>query len=601
MNIFSFIKNTVSILDVVNEYATLKKAGLYWKGICPFHQEKTPSFTVSPHREIFYCFGCHSGGDVISFISKAEQYSALEAVNFLADRYNIEIPEELRNQSASQLADQENEKKRYHLICQRVAQWCHDALMKSPAIQRYLKGRAISLETMQAFSLGYFPGGQRSLKRLIDFVKNDAFLAQDLISAHILAEGKNVLYSSFEERIIFPIKDHLGRYVGFGGRTYKKNDNDRPKYYNCKENRYFSKGSLLFGLDQAKSHIQQHGTVFLVEGYTDCLAMVQHGFAHTVATLGTACTLEHLTTLARYAQELYVLYDGDQAGKKAMLRLTELCWQVDVELKIITLPPEDDPASYIQKGGNLNDRIAQAQDIFIFSIESSAQDFMKKNLTDKVTIIRNILSIIQRIEDPLKQEILLQRAAKAFDISLSSLKKELQYQKLSVKKGAHKKPNTWSQSTDQPSSNSINRSLKEIPILEKKLFSVIINNVHLLKPGDEEYLLQYLSPALQTLLQKIGHIKGDAPHMDFVRFFDVLNEQEKNLVSHLVLECQEYEGPENLDYLLTQFQKKNWKSFVADTRIKLSRAKQENDQHTIKQVLHRFQELKQKLLSRGLI
>jgi len=312
MNLFGYIKGKIAILDVIGTYTTLKKAGLYWKGTCPFHHEKTASFTVSPHREIFYCFGCHAGGDAITFIAKAENCSPMEAIKLLVDRYGLTLPDNLvTDTDSSSLQD----KKRYYELCQQVAHWCASNLAKSPVALSYLLERGMDKTTIEKFNIGYFPGGLLSIKNLIASMQKQNILATDLIEAHIITPGKSVLYSPFEERILFPIKDHLGRFCGFGGRIFKPQD-DRAKYYNSRENDYFNKGSLLFGLDVAKASIQQEGSVFLVEGYTDCIAMAKHGFINTVATLGTACTIEHLKILSRYAHTLLIVYDADRAGQE---------------------------------------------------------------------------------------------------------------------------------------------------------------------------------------------------------------------------------------------------------------------------------------------
>jgi DNA primase len=583
MNLFNFIKNNVSILEVVNEYATLKKAGLYFKGICPFHHEKTPSFTVSPHRNIFYCFGCHSGGDVIAFIEKAEKCSAFEAAQFLAERFQLEIPEHLKNYH-EQPEVKQDEKKRYHELLKLISNWTHEKLIKSPAVLRYLTDRGIHLETIKKCTIGYFPGGLASIKSLIERINKEHFLVDDLLKAHIIAQGKSVLYSPFEDRILFPIKDHLGRHCGFGGRVFKKDD-DRSKYYNSRENEYFVKGTLLFGLDLAKPSIQEKSAAFLVEGYTDCLAMIQHGYQNTIATLGTACTFEHLKTLSRYAQEIFVLYDADKAGKDAVLRLTELCWQTDLELKIIELPSNEDPASFLAQGKDLKPLIANAQDIFTIFIESTAQNFMHQGLQEKVATIRSLLGVINSIGDNLKQEILLGKAAKSFDMPLSSLKREL----AALKNRKNPENKAHQKVIDQEQRSTPTLLLKEIPLLEKKLFSVIINNVQMLLSEDQEYLQEYLSQPLQRLLKKLLKIKGDTPQVDFAHFFEALQDEEKLLVSHLILECQEYEGSENFEYLLSEFQKKTWKSFVADTKIKLDHAQQQNNQKAVQDLVQNFQ------------
>jgi len=419
MNIFTFIKSRISIVDVINEYATLRKAGGYWKARCPFHHEKTGSFTVSPHKEIFYCFGCHKSGDVISFIADVENCSQIEAAKYIADRYQIELPEDLQSSHSQQ------NKNHYQDICTTVADWCHEQLKKSPSVLAYLHQRDITEQSIDYFKIGYFPSGLLAIKNLIHEMKNQNILVDDLIDAAIIAQGKTVLYSPFEERIIFPIADTMGNYCGFGGRIFKPND-QRPKYYNSHENEFFTKGSLLFGLDMAKKPIQETGHVFLVEGYTDCVAMAQHGYRNSVATLGTACTLQHLKLLARYANDVYVLYDGDAAGKQAILRLTQLCWQANTELKVIELPEGEDPASFLEKGGNLKALIAQAQDIFGFFIASMGTNFKTKSLNERVNLTRKLLETIASVDDALKADMLLQQAASTLGMPLTTLTREME-------------------------------------------------------------------------------------------------------------------------------------------------------------------------------
>src|SRR5579859_5964285 len=346
MNLFSFVKSQVFILDVINEYVTVKKAGIYYKGTCPFHSEKTASFTVSPHKEIFYCFGCHATGDVIAFIAQIEHCSQKEAADHLIDRHGIEVPAHISIERET--SQEHNQKKRYFELCDLAAEWAHKNLETNPQALSYFTNRGFTKQTLQLFNVGYFAGGQNGIKNLINFVGQHQFLIDDLLEAHILVQGKQVRYSPFEERLLFPIKDNLGRSCGFGGRIFKEGD-ERAKYYNSHENQFFTKGSLFFGLHMAKQSIQERASAFIVEGYTDCMAMVQHGYSNTIATLGTACTLEHLKILSRYVHTVHVIYDGDQAGQKAMLRLAELCWEVNLELKVVCLPDKEDPASLLTK------------------------------------------------------------------------------------------------------------------------------------------------------------------------------------------------------------------------------------------------------------
>lgn len=592
MNLFSFLKTQLSIVEVVQEFATLKKAGIYLKGQCPFHAEKTASFTVSPHKEIFYCFGCHTGGDVITFMAKIENCSPLDAAKLLIDRYKIIVPEAL--QKSGPMNSSAHEKNSYFELCKLIAQWCTQALHESNSVQQYLAKRSISQESIAYFSIGYFPGGLSAIKSFVHFMRSHHFLPDDLIQAHFLAQGKTVLYSPFEERIMFPIKDHMGRFCGFGGRTFKPHD-DRAKYYNSRENEFFAKGSLLFGLDLAKKKIQQEQTVMLVEGYTDCIAMVQHGFSATVATLGTACTLEHLKTLARYANRIIVIYDGDKAGQEAMLRLTQLCWQVDLELAVIQLPSQDDPASFLLKGGNLQELINQKKDIFDFFIQTQGADFSSKSLSEKLTIARTIIGTINRVNDPLKRDILLQKAATALAIPFASIQAE---GKALEKHGRYQKlPEAEAQATptepfyyDQPSDK-----------LEKRIFFAIMNNMQLFTRENEEYLITYLPHPLNALLCQLHESKKANPTLDFIQFFDSLDEKDRHYVSKLLLEFEESSGIIDFDYLLMNLQKKNWKMIVHSLKLKLAEARASDDQQKVEKLLQDFLALKQKMLHKDLI
>ncbi|KKQ20200.1 MAG: primase protein [candidate division TM6 bacterium GW2011_GWA2_36_9] len=265
MNLFTYIKERLSIADVAREYVSFKKAGIYYKGTCPFHQEKDASFTISPHKGIFYCFGCHATGDVISFISQIEGCNQFEAAKLLIEKYSIDIPEQLLQEKKDSTTSLD-EKNHYFALCELMAKWCNEQLPQSPQAMAYLTQRNITPATIKHFTIGYFPSGIKAIKQFQRFAHQHDFLIKDLTDARLLMEGKNCHYSSFEERIIFPITDHLGRCCGFGGRVFQKDD-DRAKYYNSHENSFFNKGTLLFGLSQAKKAIQQSGKAFTLNNY----------------------------------------------------------------------------------------------------------------------------------------------------------------------------------------------------------------------------------------------------------------------------------------------------------------------------------------------
>lgn len=579
MNLFSYIKQHISILDVVNEYVTLKRAGGYHKGTCPFHHEKTASFTVSPDKQIFYCFGCHVSGDVISFIAKMENCSQKDAAQLLTEKYSLELPQNISFEHTEKHTEQKNH---YFAVCKAVALWCHEQLLKDPSAQSYFQRRGFTPDNFSYFILGYFPSGNAAISDLLYAMKQQSILAQDLIDAHILASGRTTLYSPFEERLIFPIKDALGRFCGFGGRTFKDHDT-RPKYYNSRENEYFIKGSLLFNLDKAKKSIQETGKIFLVEGYTDCMAMTQQGYFNTVATLGTACTIEHLKQLARYAEHIFVVYDGDAAGKTAVLRLTELCWQVNLELKVVMLPQGDDPASFLSNKGDLRALIAGAEDIFSYFLNTLGNNFLGKTLSQKLQTTRSFLTVIATIGDPLKTDILLQKAAKSFDIPFESLKKELEFIQEKTAPAEQQEPTL------------VKNEAESVSLLEKRIFCAIMNNMQLFVGESRLQLIRYLPSPLRDILAQLKETREKTETVTFAYFFDTLNERDKQYVSKLLLEENEIIDPVAFDKLLEQLQKKQWKSIVHTIKTQLAQAKQEGNTEKVALILQDFMELQQYL------
>lgn len=581
MNLFNFIKRSVHILDVVNEYTTLKKSGgLYWKSPCPFHQEKTPSFTVSPDKEIFYCFGCHETGDVISFIAKIEKMSQFEAAQYLVEKYNLQVPETVKS-SFHQTQAARTEKDAYFALCKIVAQWCHAQLFSYDTPLNYVHSRKFNQQTITQFTVGYFPKGNLAIKDLLKQVSAQGFLTHDLIKAGVLFQGQTNVYSPFEGRIIFPIKDHLGRHCGFGGRVFMPDD-DRAKYYNSKENPFFQKGSLLYGLDVAKKNIQNDDIAFLVEGYTDCMAMHSYGYKNSIATLGTACTIEHLKKIANYTQQLYVMYDGDHAGQEAILRLTQLCWTIDIEPKVICLPQDSDPASFLYKNQDLKPYIKQAQDVFSFFLQSKGHDFQNKSLKEKLIAAASITELIANLQDPLKRDILLLQASEILQIPLEILRKEYTLQNKQVEKATHE---TTTQSVLSP--------------LEAKIFSALLHYPKLLNNENVTLLAAGLPDPYNELLLKIVTITQRDTDLPLHKIQELLTPTEQSLINQLLFALEETNIETAFEQLLLQFQKKHWKSIVVNIKMKLQNATQNSNNEEIQNIVTAFQAIKLKLLKNG--
>lgn len=580
MDLFNFVKNQLDIITVITEYTNLKKTGSqYWKAPCPFHHEKTPSFTVSPHKKIFYCFGCHQTGDVINFIEKIENISAIQAAQHLIQRYNLDVPESLESNHV-----RKQDKSTFQL-CHLVAQWSNSQLLKNKKAQEYLLSRHIHPAICSQFTIGYFPDGSKAIQDLLSYTLNNGFSSEELLQEHIIFQGKTGFYSPFENRIMFPIKDHLGQTCGFGGRIFLPFD-QRPKYYNSKETVQFKKGKILFGFDVAKYEIQKQKAAFIVEGYTDCIAMHQHGYTNTVATLGTACTVDHLKQLAKHAQTVFMLYDADAAGKQAMLRLAQSCWQLEIELKVVLLPEGQDPASVLEAEQTLDTYIAHSSDIFTYFVQSMGQEFQSLTMKDKIGAVSGLLELICNIQDELKQNFLLMKASEIIQVPLDILKKEYN-----------------NKNKQEPNKQDAPALKKEILTpeqeLEQQILAAVFYDPSIVSKQHETLLCATLSEPIKIIFIKIienfniNKISHDKKTEAF------LTPQELEYTQKLLFKVESSNIKLMFNNLMIQFQKKHWKSLVSHIKMKIMQAKQTNNKKEIQELIDVFENLKKDLYKNG--
>lgn len=619
-SLFEFLKSQINIVDLVSEYVQLRPAGFYMKGSCPFHSEKDASFTVSPDKQIFYCFGCHASGDVIAFVAKRENLSQLQAAKFLVEKYHVTLPQELKN-SKGLIEDDSSEKSAYFALCKAFAGWAHHQLLNDKVAFEYVLSRGISEDSIKTFSIGYFPGGVSKINRFLKDMANESILLKDLLEAGVLMDGRSNIYSPFEERILFPIRDHNNKYCGFGGRVFKAGD-DRPKYYNSRESDGFIKGKLLFAFDTAKKSMHELGQAFLVEGYMDCIMMAQFGYKNTVATLGTACTVDHLKQLARSIKVLYVLYDGDKAGQNAILRLAEFCWEAKLDLNVVQLPADEDPASLLQKGLSLEPFIQKSVDIFNFFIDSVGGNFQQKTLSEKMSLAEKIVAVISRINDPFKRDLLVSQAAMVMNMPFDSIKGLLERQKYKKTSwDTYSNKNVESEPQDKGFVAADSQSVglvNELPgdvvgndlnLLEEKIFSAILNDELKLREEAklDEYLLPYFSKNFQQLTNKVKIFMQDCKvsSLDykslFLRFLDSLEQNEKDFVIKLSLKYDENVSKNDFDQFVFRFCKINWKFIVQGIKDDMAKAKEMNNPVKLNDLLVKFLKLKEGMQSRGLI
>ncbi|MDQ5940329.1 MAG: primase [Candidatus Dependentiae bacterium] len=590
-SVFSFIKQQVPIVQEVGRYVRLRQAGSYLKGSCPFHKETDASFTVSPDKGIFYCFGCHATGDVLSFVAKVENLSPFEAAKQLIDSHGLKVPEELLRHAASGVKQSE-EKASYFALHKCVAVWAHQQLRAHKHAYDYVLARGITDQMIDLFMIGFFPSGTRAINALLSLGMKENILAKDLMEAGVLYDsGKMQMHSPFEDRIVFPITDVLGRYCGFGGRVFVAND-DRAKYYNSKESPFFVKGSLLFGYSVAKKTMQERKAVFLVEGYTDCVMMAQYGYTNVVATLGTACTKEHLQLLARSVEVVYVMYDGDKAGRKAMLRLANLCWQVDLELQVITLPNNLDPAAYLKQCHSLAEVLPQAQDIFTFFVSATAEEFAQKNLAEKMRIIEEVLEVIAKISDVVKRDVLLQQLSHAVSVPIAALRIKLQEQVSAFL-------NTEQSRMVAPVVSDVaipGHEAVDAQLIAISLNSFLQNTPHHI-PSD---VVAMLPPRARLIHEHILREHKDHAGVSLIdAVLGCLSEEQRQWLTAALTFHAGQVNEQEFATLINKVVQQRWKEMVGQIRHDIAQASAEGNTEKVEELLSNFAQWKEQIQQKG--
>ncbi|OGQ88500.1 MAG: DNA primase [Deltaproteobacteria bacterium RIFOXYD12_FULL_56_24] len=389
------IKDAADIAEIIGEHVSLKRAGTNLKGLCPFHSEKTPSFTVNPERNTYHCFGCGEGGDVFSFMMNFHRLSFAEALKELARKYQIALPEKPLNPQ-----EQEKAKKREALQAanEKAADLFHQLLLTDPGAQKardYLAKRGIPEEISKEFRLGFAPDSWNFLVNALPKQKIDTEAAKE--AGLIVARDNGGFYDRFRNRVMFPITGLTGRVVAFGGRIL---DDGQPKYMNSPESPVFDKSRTLFGLYQNREHIRQAKNCLVVEGNFDLLSLVVHGVRNVVAPLGTALTQAHIRSLKGYADEVILLFDGDQAGLKAAMRSVPLFLSEQVEARIAVLPEAHDPDSFVREFGRdgLDKHLKTAMPLPEFVFDKLVGQY-GSSVAGKTRIVAELQELIKAIGD----------------------------------------------------------------------------------------------------------------------------------------------------------------------------------------------------------
>lgn len=426
------VRSTANIVEVISGYVPLKKRGQNFWGCCPFHGEKTPSFAVNPAKNMFYCFGCHEGGDIFKFIMKIESCDFMEALKLLAGRYGIPVPE--RQKTAVEIR-REKHRERIYETNATACRFYQACLLKTPygkGALAYLNGRGISQEIINSFSIGY---ALDSFTALLSNLGRHGYKGEELLAAGLVAEGRQQLYDKFRNRVMIPIKDPKGKIVGFGGRVL---DNSTPKYLNTAETEWFNKRRLLFAMDVAYKSIRASRQTIVVEGYMDAISLHAAGISNVVASMGTAFATEQAKLLKRIADEVIFCYDSDSAGRKASVRAVSIARTEGLKVRIAGVPEGKDPDEYVRRYGKeaFLEVIKQAREGIDFQIEETILQSDVTNLAGKVDAVSNILPFLLECKSEIEAAEHIRRLAQRLTIDEGLIVEE--YRKATRKNGARR-------------------------------------------------------------------------------------------------------------------------------------------------------------------
>ena len=411
------IRSSNDIVDVISKYVTLKRSGRNFFGLCPFHKEKSPSFAVSPDKQIFHCFGCGAGGNVIHFISKIEGLDFKDTLELLANRVNIELPtlDNLEDDKTARL------KSKVYEINKIAAEFYHENLYKptSKIAQEYIKKRKLDNRTLKAFLIGY----AGNFNELYLLLKQKGYTEEEMLASSLVKRTENGGYmDSFRKRLMFPIQDVRERVIAFGGRVL---DDSKPKYINSPENIVYSKGRNLFGLNVAKKHDTRK--IIIVEGYMDAISLYQRGITNVVASLGTAMTEAQGRLLRRYSEQVILGYDADGAGQAAILRGMEILQNLGCDIRVLQIEGAKDPDEYVLKYGpeRFQKCVENAISLVEFKVKVLLKELNIENTNDKIKFLNEIAKILAKVTNQMEREIYVDKIAKEYKISKEAIYAEV--------------------------------------------------------------------------------------------------------------------------------------------------------------------------------
>ena len=545
------VRQNNDIVDVISQYVHLTRKGRNYFGLCPFHNEKSPSFSVSPDRQIFHCFGCGVGGNVYTFLMKIEGISFLEALETLADRANIQLPK-LENSADNY---KEELKAKVYKVNEFTAEFYHQNLYKPTAkiAQEYVKKRRLNQETLEAYRIGF----SGRFDELYKALKKQGFEDKEILESGLVNKNDNGTYiDRYRNRLMFPICDVRGKVIAFGGRVL---DDSKPKYINSPENIVYSKGRHLFGLNVAKKYAEKK--LLIVEGYMDVISLHQRGIRNVVGALGTALTEQQGWLLRKSTEQVILGFDADGAGQTAIQRSMEILQKMGCDMRVLQIEGAKDPDEYIIKFGEARFQLAieNAISLVEFKVKKLKQTLNIENTGDKIKFLNQIAQILSKVESKIEREIYIEKIAKGYNISKEAIyaevnkliysnirsEKILQNSK-PEKKLIHQKEEKNSEQIDE---ELIKRENTIIALLLDSNMQIFTKIKEKIKPEDfKNQLNQKIAEQLYKELEK-----DDA---NVNKIIDTLDEQCQNHITMVMATDYEFENSEKaVEDLLAKYKK----------------------------------------------
>lgn len=541
------VRQNNDVVDVISQYVHLSRKGRNYFGLCPFHNEKSPSFSVSPDKQIFHCFGCGVGGNVYTFLMKIEGLTFLEALETLAERAKIQLP----TLDTGLDSQKEELKSKVYKINEISAEFYHQNLYKPTAkiAQEYIKKRKLNQETLEAFQIGY----SGRVDEMYKFLREKGFGEKEILESGLVIKNDNGTYKDrYRNRLMFPICDVRGRVIGFGGRVL---DDSKPKYINSPENIVYSKGRHLFGLNIAKKESAKK--ILIVEGYMDVISLHQRGIKNVVGALGTALTEQQGWLLRKTTEQVILGFDADGAGQNAIARSMEILQNMGCDMRVLQIEGAKDPDEYIIKygEGRFKLEIENAISLVEFKVRNLKKEYNLENSGDKINFLREISKILSKVESTIEREIYIEKIAKGYNISKEAIYAEVNkliYTNFKTEKTSENQIKNIRQ--EEKTREEIDKDLEN---RENTIIALLLDtNINVFKKIQEKIKPEDFKVEINKKIAKEIYKESEKSERNINKLIDTFDDEMKNHITMVMATDYEFEDMEKaVDDVLQKYEK----------------------------------------------